>query len=87
MDRLSCLRTECDTSLSTFRTTFVLASRALGNRIGNLEVLTAGYGREEICQPKKAHTSEEMASVLHRLKQLERLATQQRFSAVADEPP
>jgi hypothetical protein len=39
--RLTSLREEFDKSIGTFRHTFVVASQALGERIGNLEVLTA----------------------------------------------
>jgi hypothetical protein len=43
VDKVTSLREEFDKSLVNFRMTFVLASRALDDPIGNLEVLTAGH--------------------------------------------
>jgi hypothetical protein len=76
VNRLTSLREEFDKSLGTFRTTFVSASRAIGKRLGNLEVLTAGSyhasagcgdDKEESRPGKKARTSEETKTLFQRM--------------------
>ncbi len=81
MDRLSLLRDEFDTTFGSFRTTLITVSRALGDRVGNLEVLTAGYpltgplqnNQDDLDRPgKKARISEDI-KINQRLERLEAL--------------
>jgi hypothetical protein len=83
VNRFTSLPEEFDKSLGTFCTTFVLASRAKGERLGNLEVLTAGsYHSSAGCGDddkeshpgKKARTSEETKTLFQRIEQLESLS-------------
>jgi hypothetical protein len=81
VDRLSLLRDEFDTTFGSFRTTLITVSRALGDRVGNLEVLTAGYpltgplqnNQDDLDRPgKKARISEDI-KINQRLERLESL--------------
>jgi hypothetical protein len=91
VDRMTLLRAEFDTTFGSFRTAFITVSRALGDRIGNLELLTSAYpqtvrggdSHEDPDRPGKKARIEEDLRINQRLDRLESLESSPRAEGAA----